>query len=48
MDRKIVFIHSGTVRIRLPTMVGGGNEPYFFLGPKMIVFVLHRGDIDEM
>ena len=37
MDRKIVFMNSGTVRVK-PMVGGGGNEPYFFLGAKMLIF----------
>jgi hypothetical protein len=47
MDRKIVFIPSGSLVIK-PIVMGGGNESYFFLGAKMLVFVLHRSDMDEI
>ena len=47
MDRKIVFMHFGRVQVT-PIVRGGGNESYFFLHPKMLVFEHHRCDINEI
>lgn len=47
MDRKIVFMPSGRGQV-IPIVIGGGNESYFFLGAKTLVFVLHRSDIEEI
>lgn len=40
-------MRSGTVQVT-PIVTGDCNESYFLLGAKMLVFVLHRSDMDEI